>query len=99
MTLHIDFNVFEERGLFKTTFGAMAYAFITLMTITSFDRTRNFFGKNNWKPIHTIGGYLIWVIFAKSYLLDLSSPIRIFLALIAVSVLVLRISVLFKRKR
>lgn len=98
MTLHLDFNVFEERGLFKTTFGAVAYAFITLMTLTSFDKTRNLFGAKNWKRLHTIGGYLLWIIFAKSYLLDLSSPIRIFLAIIAVSVLVLRISILFKRK-
>lgn len=98
MTLHIDFNVFEDRGLFRTAIGATAYAFITLMTITSFDSTRNLFGEKNWIRIHTIGGYLIWIIFAKSYLLDLTSPIRIFFALIAVSVLVLRISVLLKKK-
>ena len=98
MTYHINFNVFEDRGLFRTAFGAVAYAFITLMTITSFDRTRNLFGANNWKTIHTFGGYLLWVIFAKSYVLDLSSPLRILLALLAISVLILRISVLINKK-
>ena len=98
MTFHIDFNVFEDRGLFRTAFGALAYAFITLMTITSFDSTRNLFGAKNWKTIHTIGGYLLWIVFAKSYALDLSSPLRILLALIAISVLILRVSVLINKK-
>jgi sulfoxide reductase heme-binding subunit YedZ len=98
MTLHIDFNVFEDRGIAKTAVGATAYAFITLMTITSFDKTRNLFGASNWKRIHTIGGYLLWVIFAKSYLLEMTSPLRIFLATVAVVVLVLRVLVLIKKK-
>lgn len=98
MTLHINFNVFEDRGIFKTAIGATAYAFITLMTITSFDKTRNLFGATNWKRIHTIGGYLLWIIFAKSYLLDLSSPLRVFFALVAISILALKISVVIKKK-
>jgi len=97
MTLHIDFNVFEDRGLFKTAFGATAYAFITLMTITSFDKTRNLFGAKNWKRLHTVGGYLLWIIFAQSYILNMSSPLRIFFAIVAASVLVLRISVLLRK--
>ena len=97
MTLHIDFNVFEDRGLFKTAFGATAYAFITLMTITSFDKTRNLFGAKNWKRIHTIGGYLLWVIFAKSYILEMTDPLRIILALISITVILLRISVFLKK--
>jgi len=99
MSLHIDFNVFEDRGLFRTAFGATAYGFITLMTITSFDKTRNLFGTKNWKRIHTIGGYLLWVIFAKSYILEMTNPIRIFFAAIAIAVLALRISVLVGKKK
>ncbi len=98
MTLHINFNVFEDRGLFRTAFGATAYAFITIMTLTSFDKTRNLFGAHNWKRIHTIGGYLLWVIFAKSYILEMTSPLRIVFAVIAVIVLLLRISILFRKK-
>ena len=98
MTFHISFNVFEDRGLARTTVGIVAYMFITLLTLTSFDKTRNLFGKNNWKRIHTIGGYLLWIIFAKSYILEMTSPLRIFFAIVAVGVLVLRISVLLKRK-
>jgi len=97
MTVHINFNVFEDRGLFKTAFGATAYAFITLMTITSFDKTRNLFGAHNWKRIHTIGGYLLWIIFAKSYILEMTNSLRILFAVVAVVVLLLRISVFFKK--
>ncbi len=98
MTVHINFNVFEDRGLFKTAFGATAYAFITLMTITSFDQTRILFGASNWKRIHIIGGYFLWVIFAKSYILEMTNPIRILFAIVAVVVLLLRISIFLKRK-
>ena len=99
MTLHIDFNVFEDRGVFRTAVGATAYAFITLMTITSFDKTRNLFGAKNWKRIHTIGGYLLWIIFAKSYLLEMTNPTRILFAIIAISVLFLRLSIFFRKKQ
>jgi len=97
MTLHINFNVFEDRGLFRTAFGATAYIFITLMTLTSFDKTRNLFGVRNWKRIHTVGGYLLWVIFAKSYILEMTSLLRVVFATIAVIVLLLRISILFRK--
>lgn len=97
MTLHINFNVFEDRGFFRTAVGALAYAFITLMTITSFDKTRNLFGAKNWKSIHTIGGYLLWVIFAKSYILEMTNPLRVIFALTAITVLLLRISVLLRK--
>lgn len=97
MTMHINFNVFEDRGLFRTAVGATAYAFITLMTLTSFDKTRDLFGSSNWKRIHTIGGYLLWVIFAKSYVLEMTNPLRIAFASIAVLVFLLRISIILKK--
>lgn len=99
MTLHIDFNVFEDRGFVRTAVGATAYAFIAIMTITSFNNTRNLFGANNWKRIHTIGGYLLWVIFAKSYVLEMTNPIRIAFAIVAVSVLLLRVTMLFRKAK
>lgn len=98
MTFYISFNVFEDRGLAKTIVGIIAYVFITLMTLTSFDKTRNLFGSKNWKRIHTIGGYLLWIIFAKSFILQMTNPLRVIFLLIAITVLLLRISVLFKRK-
>ncbi len=97
MTMHINFNVFEDRGLFRTAVGATAYAFITLMTLTSFDKTRDLFGSSNWKRIHTIGGYLLWVIFAKSYVFEMTNPLRIAFASIAILVLLLRMSIVLKK--
>lgn len=68
MTFHISFNVFEDRGLFTTIGGAIGYLFITIMTITSFDKYRKIVSPKNWKRIHTIGSYYLWIIFAKSYI-------------------------------
>lgn len=100
MTFFISFNVFEDRGLFPTIAGGIAYAFITVMTITSFDRTRNLLSLKNWKRVHTIGSYLLWIIFAKSYLPNiLSNPITTLFSVILIVVLLLRILKLVKNKR
>jgi len=100
MTFYISFNVFEDRGLFPTIAGGIAYVFITVMVITSFDKTRNLLSPKNWKRIHTIGGYLLWIIFAKSYLPNLlGNPIAALFSVILITVLVLRMLKLMKSKR
>ena len=92
MTFYISFNVFEDRGLFTTIGGAIGYVFITIMTITSFDRTKNLINPKNWKLVHTIGGYYLWIIFAKSYLPNLlNDPIAALFAIVAVTALLLKL--------
>jgi len=100
MTFYISFNVFEDRGLFTTIGGAIGYAFITIMTITSFDRTKNLLNPKNWKLVHTIGGYYLWIIFAKSYLPNLlDDPIAALFSILAVSALLLKLLKAIKSKK
>ena len=41
-----------------------AYLFIAAMTATSFDRTAAWLGPRNWRWLHLIGGWYIWISFA-----------------------------------
>jgi hypothetical protein len=41
-----------------------AYLFIAAMTATSFDRTAASLGARNWRWLHLIGGWYIWISFA-----------------------------------
>ena len=92
MTFYISFNVFEDRGLIATIGGAITYLFITLMTLTSFDKPRSMITAKSWQIIHTIGGYLIWIVFAKSYLPNvISDPMSTLFSIGLLVVLMLRI--------
>jgi DMSO/TMAO reductase YedYZ heme-binding membrane subunit len=100
MTFYSSFNVFVDRGLFATIGGGTAYVFITIMTITSFDSTRNLLSKKNWKRVHTIGGYFIWIIFAKSYLPEIvTTPKAAIFSVILIIVILLRILKSVKTKK
>lgn len=41
-----------------------AYLFIAAMTATSFDRIAAWLGPRNWRRLHLIGGWYIWISFA-----------------------------------
>lgn len=41
-----------------------AYLFIAAMAVTSFDRTAAWLGPRNWRRLHLIGGWYIWISFA-----------------------------------
>lgn len=47
-------------------FGGTAYAFIALMTLTSFDRTAALIGPRAWRILHTTGAHFIWLVFMVS---------------------------------
>lgn len=47
--------------------GGLAYVFLTLMAATSNDWAVKTLGKHNWRRLHTIGAYYIWIIFFQSY--------------------------------
>lgn len=48
--------------------GVLAYAFIGAMALTSFDRTAAWLGPKRWRVLHTVGGYYVWVVFARAYI-------------------------------
>jgi methionine sulfoxide reductase heme-binding subunit len=47
--------------------GGLAYVFIILMTVTSFDRTAAMIGPRAWKWLHTVGAWYIWMSFALNF--------------------------------
>jgi hypothetical protein len=47
--------------------GGIAYVFIVLMSLTSFDRTAELIGPRAWKILHTSGIYYIWISFMITF--------------------------------
>ena len=45
----------------------LGYVFIILMTITSFNRPAAILGKRNWRILHTVGMYYLWLSFTFSF--------------------------------
>lgn len=61
---HPVFTLAKSSSLFA---GGMAYLFLVLMLLTSFERFSKHLSKKNWKLLHTVGGWWIWGVFASSY--------------------------------
>lgn len=59
---------FEARGVFIVSGGGVAYAFLYLMAFTSTDAMQRKLGMKNWKRLHTLGSYYIFIVFCVSYL-------------------------------
>ena len=55
--------VFNEAAPFSLFAGGMAYLFIILMLLTSFSFFEKMISRQNWKRLHTVGGYWIWTVF------------------------------------
>jgi methionine sulfoxide reductase heme-binding subunit len=56
--------------------GGVAYVFLALMTITSFDTTAAWLGPKRWRQLHVTGAYYNWFIFAQSFFrMAFTSPI------------------------
>lgn len=47
--------------------GGLAYLFIILMTMTSFDRTAALIGPKAWRILHTSGIWFLWISFALNF--------------------------------
>ncbi len=74
--------------------GGLAYFFAIAMLITSFERFKTRLTRNQWKWLHTIGGYWIWMIFLSTYskrLLNDGMAFAPFVVILAI-VLLLRIA-------
>ena len=80
--------------------GGLAYLFIVLMLLTSFDYFAKYLSRKSWKALHLIGGHWIWVVFMstnwKGVMKDLNYlPV----GLLLVSVMLLRIWAIWKKSR
>lgn len=59
--------VFTLAACFALFSGGMAYLFIGLMFLSSFDFFAERISRKTWKALHFIGGHWIWVVFMSSY--------------------------------
>ncbi len=66
--LAVNITVYRPRPLESLTAGAIAYAMIYIMALTSTNAAQRSLGKW-WKRIHTFGIHYIWFIFTASYAL------------------------------
>ncbi len=58
----------ESLGAVTLVGGGIAYVFTFAMAATSSDAAVRALGTTNWRRLHLVGGWYIWIIFAQSYL-------------------------------
>ncbi len=61
------YPVFTERSFLSFIPGGIAYVFVVLLLLTSFDQYAKLLSKANWKKLHLFGGFWIWMIFTVRY--------------------------------
>jgi methionine sulfoxide reductase heme-binding subunit len=82
-----------EANIITWISGGLAYLFIALMTLTSFDSTARQVSPRAWSILHTCGSYYLWGIFASQYLSRAAIiPGYIPVAVGVVAILVLRLA-------
>lgn len=92
--------VFEMAKTSSLIAGGIAYAFLFLMLLTSFEAFSKYLSQKQWKILHTIGGYWIWGIFMSSYYKrSLTEYEHIPLVVLLLVVLFLRLWSIWKRKQ
>jgi len=102
VTLHVFFHqVFIVRSLIEISLGGLAYLFILLMLLTSFETFASKLPIRKWKLLHTIGGYWILIVFTNSMLGRVIGGKIEYLpfALLLVSVWLLRITYWIKGRK
>lgn len=77
--------------------GGMAYVFVVLMLLTSFETFSKYLSRKNWKLLHTIGGYWIWVVFLSTYAKRVQSIGATFLPFVLILIVILIIRLLPKK--
>jgi hypothetical protein len=81
-----------ENMMRDTHTATLGYVFIILMTITSFERPAVILGRRNWRILHTVGMYYLWLSFTYSFSLRLNESRLTYLPFIAalISTFILR---------
>ncbi|MGL5939064.1 MAG: hypothetical protein ACRC2S_01550 [Waterburya sp.] len=67
----------------------LGYLFIILMTITSFERPAAILGRRNWRILHTVGMYYLWLSFTYAFSERLYESWLIYTPFVAVLILAL----------
>lgn len=83
------------------TGGGLAYVFLLLMTLTSNNASVRKLGAKNWKRLHKVGSYYIWLIFMATTVpeIPLAWPMGAIIPLIGFTALGLRIAAYRKLRK
>ena len=76
----------------------LGYIFIILMSITSFKRPAAILGRRNWRILHTVGMYYLWLSFITAFSEKLTESWLIYLPFTALLILAFILRLLLKRK-
>jgi len=83
------------------TGGGLAYVFLGLMALTSNNASVRKLGAKNWKRLHKIGSYYIWMIFMATTVpeIPLAWPLGAIIPLVGFSALGLRVAAYRKLRK
>jgi hypothetical protein len=100
VVLHEVFHpIFHIAATSSLVSGGIAYFFTIAMLLTSFDNLKRRISSKNWKILHTVGGYWIWMIFFISYMKRVDTElVYLPLVLLFALTLILRILKLVAKK-
>lgn len=77
----------------------LGYLFIILMTITSFERPAAILGRRNWRILHTVGMYYLWLSFTYAFSARLQESWLIYTPFVSVLILALCLRFIPVRKK
>ena len=89
--------VFDLAASTSLMAGGLAYFFVVVMLLTSFKTFSKYFSRKNWKLLHTVGGYWIWIIFLSTYAKRVTNIGVEYLPFVLILILVLIIRLLPKK--
>lgn len=92
--------ILTSENMVRDDFDAnLGYVFIILMTITSFKRPAALLGRRNWKILHTVGMYYLWLSFTVAFTTRLNQSWLIYLPFSTALVLVIILRFIPKNKK
>ena len=94
--------ILSSENMVRDNHGAnLGYLFIILMTITSFKRPAAILGRHNWRILHTVGMYYLWLSFTAAFSERLGESWLFYAPWIAVLIfaLILRLMMVFRKRR
>ena len=92
--------ILTSENMVRDSFDAsLGYVFIILMAITSFKRPAAVLGRRNWRILHTVGMYYLWLSFTVAFGMRLSESWIIYLPFVVALILVVILRLIPKKKR
>jgi methionine sulfoxide reductase heme-binding subunit len=92
--------ILTSENMVRDNFTAnLGYVFILLMTITSFKRPAAILGRHNWKILHTLGMYYLWLSFTVAFAEKLGESWLFYAPWVAILIFALILRLLVQRQK